>query len=546
MEQKTESRVVSYRYNEESRTVEGYAATFEPYDMGMFVEVVSRDAFGDVSQYDVRALFNHDPDKVFARSNRGNGTLQLEVDDKGLKYRFELPNTTLGNDVHEMLKRGDISQSSWAFRIESDTWEHGEKEVRTINKVSDISDVSLVTYPANPDTSVALRSLQTSKSKNPDKMENQTAEKAKTETADTAVRSEAMVDSSAVSRGISTQEKRDFAKFNIVDAVNYALGNNRGGLVAELDQQARSSHAHAREEGRFTFPNEFINEFRSHSATGQTTNPGDQGGNTIETSLGQMIGALRPSTVLSTLGATYMNGLEGNVDFPVQDNTVDSDWKTETAATSEKAILFSNKSLRPNRTAAHMVTTTQLLAQSSVDVQNFIISELNDATARLIDIAGLRGTGSSNQPSGILTDGTEIASIDVGAGLTYENLILMEQTLAEANAKQNAKYLSTYAIAAALKNTKLDAGSGRFILEGMLNPSMTANGYEFHGSNLMAANQIIMGNFSDLIIAEWGAPSILVDPYTARSTGQVKIYIERFIDTLVRRPESFVYAIDQP
>ena len=545
MEQKTESRVIpTYRYNEESRTVEGYAATFEPYDMGFFVEQVARDAFGDVSQYDVRALYNHDANQVLARSNKGAGTLHLEVDDKGLKYRFELPNTTIGNDIHEMLQRGDISQSSWGFSIESDTWEHGTPEKRTINKVSNIFDVSLVTYPANPDTSVALRSLNTSKSKNPNKMENQTAETAK-DTANDAVRSTNMVDSSAISKGISTQEKRDFAKFNIIDAVNFARGEHRGGLVAELHQEAERESNVAREGKRFTFPKAFMQELRSHSATGQTTNPGDQGGKTIQTSLGQLIGVLTPDTVVSSLGATFMSNLDGNIDFPVENNRPGApDMLTETGASQEKSVTFSSKEIRPKRMAAHMVTTNQLLAQSSIDVQNWIINSLNRETSLKLDSLAINGDG--NPVSGVITSGTDITSIDTGAGLTFDNLIEMEKTLREANVKGGIKYLLTYALQATLKNTKIDAGSGRMCLEGMLSPNQMANGFEAYGSNLVPSSYIILGNWADLIVAEWGAPSILVDPYTAAGTSQTKIYVERFIDVLVRRAESFVYAFDRP
>ena len=109
---------------------------------------------------DVLCLMNHDEQRgVLARYRMGEGSLSLTVDDKGLKYSFEAPKTALGDELIESLKRGDISQSSFAFSIEKDNWEETEpgKYVRTIVKFRRIYDVSPVYYPAYEDTSVALR-----------------------------------------------------------------------------------------------------------------------------------------------------------------------------------------------------------------------------------------------------------------------------------------------------------------------------------------------------------------------------------------------------
>ena len=68
-------------------------------------------------------LLNHNEDKgVLARSNKGVGSLTLSIDDRGLKYSFEAPNTALGDELLEGLRRGDISTSSFAFTVKSDSW----------------------------------------------------------------------------------------------------------------------------------------------------------------------------------------------------------------------------------------------------------------------------------------------------------------------------------------------------------------------------------------------------------------------------------------
>ena len=172
---------------ESGNTVTGYAAVFnsKSEEMWGFRERIDPAAFNDADMSDVRALFNHDPNMLLARSS--SGTLQLSVDDHGLKYTFELPDTTAGRDLREMLKRGDVSQSSFGFTIAEDAWEErknkaGEVEetTRVIKKIHRLYDVSPVTYPAYPDASVALRSLESWKA------EHEPEEKEKTPLRDRA------------------------------------------------------------------------------------------------------------------------------------------------------------------------------------------------------------------------------------------------------------------------------------------------------------------------------------------------------------------------
>lgn len=146
-----------------TRKISGYAAVFEKrsQDFGGWVEVIDKRAFSDVLEDDVFALFNHDPNQVLARNKV---TLKLSVDEVGLRYEFSPPNTTLGNDLHELVRSGVISKSSFAFRVKEQKWEHPEDKtkpsVRTVLKVARLYDVSPVTYPAYPDSSVGTRSFK--------------------------------------------------------------------------------------------------------------------------------------------------------------------------------------------------------------------------------------------------------------------------------------------------------------------------------------------------------------------------------------------------
>lgn len=170
MNDKKEIRGVSYRakVNEETRHVEGYALLFntdsQPMWGGDLIERISPTALdGVLENSDVLCLMNHDERRgVLARYRMGEGSLELKVDEKGLRYAFDAPNTALGDELVESLKRGDISESSFAFSVKEDYWEEREdgKYVRTILKINRLYDVSPVYYPAYEDTSVALRSIE--------------------------------------------------------------------------------------------------------------------------------------------------------------------------------------------------------------------------------------------------------------------------------------------------------------------------------------------------------------------------------------------------
>lgn len=146
----------------ESRKVEGYALLFDtPSDGLSFEEVISKEALeGVIGRSDVLALMNHSVDRgVLARSINGEGSLDLEVDEKGLVYRFEAPHTVLGDELLENLRRGEIKQSSFAFDVDEDRWERKGDGTwkRTILQFGNLYDVSPVYHAAYSKTSVYMR-----------------------------------------------------------------------------------------------------------------------------------------------------------------------------------------------------------------------------------------------------------------------------------------------------------------------------------------------------------------------------------------------------
>lgn len=153
---------VSVVGDEDRRTVEGYALLFDTQSDGLpFTEVIERGALDDViEKSNIFALLDHSMERgILARSKNGQGTLHLEVDERGLKYRFEAPKTALGDELLEYLRRGEISESSFAFTVESETWEIQKDDTwkRTIHKFAKLYDVSPVYDAAYSATSVNLR-----------------------------------------------------------------------------------------------------------------------------------------------------------------------------------------------------------------------------------------------------------------------------------------------------------------------------------------------------------------------------------------------------
>ena len=153
------------RKTSQGARVEGYAAVFNSrsVNLGGFVEILKPGCFKKaLNKTDARCLFNHNENFVLGRVSAG--TLRLKEDDRGLFMSVDLPDTQIGRDLAVSIARGDINQQSFAFSGATDKWsEERGLPLRTITQVEEIWDTSIVTRPAYPETTAALRSLQTFK-----------------------------------------------------------------------------------------------------------------------------------------------------------------------------------------------------------------------------------------------------------------------------------------------------------------------------------------------------------------------------------------------
>lgn len=151
---------------EEERIIEGYAIVFNELseDLGGFREMILPEAVNEelINNSDIYYLYNHNDNSTpLARSNHGVGSLELTIDNKGLKYRFNCLNT----EFYELVKRGDLSKSSFAFSLPKDgsgeIWEKSSEYnyIRKITKIEQLFDCSAVLVPAYSQTELYARNL---------------------------------------------------------------------------------------------------------------------------------------------------------------------------------------------------------------------------------------------------------------------------------------------------------------------------------------------------------------------------------------------------
>ena len=248
---------------------------------------------------------------------------------------------------------------------------------------------------------------------------------------------------------------------------------------------------------------------------------------------------LRNKLVLKKAGAYVMSGLVGNVTIPKQTSAATWYWLGEGGTVTESTQGTNKVSLSPKTGAAKTHITRQMLLQSSPDAEMFVKNDLVNVAAVGIDLAGLKGTGASNQPRGIINQ-AGINSVTITAGQpTYDDMVDMETAVATQNADIGAlSYVTSISDRGYMKKTLKDAGVSGYIWE-----NNEINGYNAMATNQLSANENIFGNFNDLIIGEWGVLDLQIDPYTNGDEGGLVVRVFQDVDIAVRNPKSFCVTV---
>lgn len=252
----------------------------------------------------------------------------------------------------------------------------------------------------------------------------------------------------------------------------------------------------------------------------------------------QMIPLLRNMMALTQAGATFLDGLVGEVAIPKHTGAATAGWiGNDGGSLTESTQTVGQVTLTPKTLGTYTDYTRQLRLQSSVSVENFIRNDIAMVIALEKDRVGIHGSGTSGEPVGVeLTTGIGAQSFATAATPTRAEVIGMRTDLASANALIGSQSFITNSIVYGnMLNTVVDAGSGKFILD--------ENGVLLNRpcieSNQIEAGEMYFGQWADLLIGQWGALDILVDPYTGATAGTVRVLMFQSCDMAVRHAESF-------
>jgi HK97 family phage major capsid protein/HK97 family phage prohead protease len=370
---------------------------------------------------------------------------------------------------------------------------------------------------------------------------------------------------------LTDKEKKEYS---VIRAMR-SFVNGENSFELEVGQQIEKALKRTPANGGFFMPKalpgySMTKEQRDAILTGQraplTNLSNAAGGSTVETAVEPLIDILRNKIVARRLGAKFLTGLRDPLLFPRQITAGAGFWMAENsgADVTEQDLTFGSFTLSPKTVMALQSYSRQILAQSSLDIEALVRNDIAAQIAIAIDAAVINGSGASNQPTGILSQG----SVDVvalgtnGAQPTYGNVVQQETDVATANADfGQLAYATTPGIRGRLKQTPqlantigLPVWSSDKRVEGGLQMG-EVNGYPAVASNNIPSNltkgtasgichALLFGAWDSVLIGEWGALEIMPDPYTKGAQAMVRVFAWDLCDTNLRYVSAFSVVKD--
>ena len=554
------SPIVFRNLEEDSRRLEGRAIVFDSYSNNLgFYEKINRSAVTQelINNSDIIFTFNHDPNQLLARYRNGGGSLDVELREDGVYFSFDIPNTTLGNDIYELIKRGDISNCSFCFSIsdekDSQKWEKREgKMYREIMKIGGLYDLSAVTYPAYSNTDINARSIEARNiaEEELDKILKEAEEKAAEAEAEQENREEEKPEEKEVENldekpeaenreeekpeevekpeeevEKPVEEKAEKREINKENKNNINIMNKQNSLVKEL----RNAIENNQKSITIAAENRTVTVQGYGEGAGAVDGVHDE---VIETEIQGILEPLYANSVLANLGARFYTGLpHGDVQVPKMGKG-SCGWAGEIEAASASGNTFTTVKLSPKRLTAYVDISKQLLAQDTIGVEaaikRDIVNALNDKLEATIFGAV---AGDETKPAGIFYNASE-TNID-----TYAQLCAFEATLDDANVNGQKKYL--------MGNTA--KATFRSMIKGTNNTGMVLENGQIDGTPMLNTSNVstkkfVYGDFNYLAIGSWGDVEITIDQYTQAVNGCVRLVINAFFDAKVLRPEAFKFG----
>jgi HK97 family phage major capsid protein/HK97 family phage prohead protease len=344
-------------------------------------------------------------------------------------------------------------------------------------------------------------------------------------------------ETSVAAVGMSKKETEQYSMFKAVRAV---LDKNwsKAGLEFEAHKEIQKRTNTPLNENTFYVPLE-VQKRSLHKRDLSVAANG--GGYLVETSNQGFIDLLRNSSVAFRAGATRLSGLVGNVNIPKQSAAATAYWlASETTQIDESQPTIIQVPLTPKTVGGYTEISRLLLLQSSPDAEGIVMADLAAITALAVDKAALHGGGGGGAPQGIVGSANvgSVTATSIGTN-TYGKMLEFQTDLAAANALQgNLAYVTTPVVAGLLAGYPRFANTDTPVWDGnILNAQVC--GLPAFTSNQVEAGYCIFGNWSDLIIGEWGVLAVEANPYANFQAGIIGIRSMYTVDVAVRRGQSF-------
>lgn len=267
------------------------------------------------------------------------------------------------------------------------------------------------------------------------------------------------------------------------------------------------------------------------------------GGNIVATNLlaSSFIDLLRNRTVVGQLGATFLSGLVGNVAIPKLSAGGTAYWLTnEATAITESQQTLAQVTLTPHNVGAYTEISRQLMMQSTPDVDMLVMNDLSRVLGIAIDLAAMEGSNSGGQPAGISQTGG-IGSV-TGTSLDYADILEFQTDVAASNAlAANCAFVTTPAVAALLKQRVKVASTFSPLWEGSVLDG-TMEGFRAMSTNQVTAASMVFGDFSQVVIGEWGMLELAMNPYASFTAAISGIRAIQSVDIGIRYAGAFSRA----
>lgn len=270
------------------------------------------------------------------------------------------------------------------------------------------------------------------------------------------------------------------------------------------------------------------------SAEYRTITVATEGVDTVATDLMDVLEPLRSRNVLINAGAKYITGLVGDVQYPVM-SSVNATWESEIATTADSTPTFTNVKLSPKRLSVVIPISKQFLLQDSVGAEMAIRNEIINAVNGKLEATILgSAAGSTTQPEGLFYNGgnplTQLTS--------FADICGLEAGLETANFYGEMKYIMSPSAKAALRGMAKTGTANGLIFE-----NGEVDGVPVLTTSHVGATNLIYGDFSNLVIANWGNLDITVDTTTLAAAAQVRLVVNAYFDAKVLRQGAFAVAM---